>query len=49
MQLAFVWPQRFEQPACFWSYVEDGVVKRGEIRPHSIDLSWPWWKPWRLA
>lgn len=47
-QLSFSWGTRFEQPAAFWSYVEDGQVKRGSIGPHSIDVAWPWFTPWSL-
>jgi hypothetical protein len=47
-QLSFVWPQRFEIPAAHWSYIEDGVVKRGSIGWHSVDVAWPWFKPWGL-
>lgn len=48
-QLTFSWGTRFEQPTCYWSYVEDGIVKRGYLGPRSVDIAWPWWTPWRLV
>lgn len=50
-QSAFVWPERFEQPSAYWSYVQypERVRVWRYIGPHCIDLSWPWWQPWRLA
>jgi hypothetical protein len=38
--------RRFDIPFARWSWREGDRTVVVEIGAHSLDESWPWWRPW---
>jgi len=39
---------RFEIPSAVYSWMADGQPVEVTVGEHSIDTTWPWWRPWNL-